>query len=377
MCYPISNRLRSAYTVSGHSSLRGCFDTGQKYATKYLVVGLFLSNKRFNTKSKLKYIPFARTFSRIAYPGGRNGRLNILIYHRVLDNLDPLDESIPDAKRFRWQMSLLQRYFNVLPLSKAVDLLYAGLLPSRSICITFDDGYRDNLEIAAPILKELGLPATLFIASDFLNIGIMWNDRIIEAVRNTSLDIVDLASLGLDVYHLNDVTKRRSTINGLLQRLKYLPIEERDRLTSVICDRLGGGSIGRLMLNPHEVLEIVKYGFQIGGHTVSHPILASMKAEESALEIGQGKADLEELLQDSIGIFAYPNGRPSTDYTSLHVQQVEETGFRAAVTTRTGVATGNDDRYQLPRFTPWDDAPVKFFFRLVLHGLDPKNRIFG
>jgi len=318
-------------------------------------------------------IPCVRTLARIAYPGGENGRFNILIYHRVLEEPDPLAPAIPDINRFRWQMDLLRRYFSVLPLSKAVDHLYAGTLPSRTMCITFDDGYRDNLEVAAPILKEMGLPATIFIAAGFLNDGMMWNDRIIESIRSTSLDQIDLAELGFCRYILESDIQKIQAIHNLLSKLKYLPIDERDNKTDLVCERLGGIPKKSLMLHREDLPRLSEYGFEIGGHTVSHPILVRMEDKQAANEIQNGKTELEKLVNKPVNLFAYPNGLPNIDYSEIHVQQVSEAGFKAAVSTHPSVAMKSDDRFQLPRFTPWDHAPIRYLARLILHGLKPAN----
>ena len=107
-----------------------------------------------------------------AYPGGARARMAILIFHRVLPQPDPLLPDVPDVSRFRWQMQLLADYFRPLPLAEAAQRLAGGDLPPRSICVTFDDGYRDNLDCAAPVLEETGVPATVFVAPGFLGDGL-------------------------------------------------------------------------------------------------------------------------------------------------------------------------------------------------------------
>src|SRR6185295_12429728 len=95
------------------------------------------------------------------------GRLLILTYHRVRPEPDGLITDNAHAAGFRRQMQVLARAFAVLPLIEAVERMLAGTLPSRAVCITFDDGYADNAEVAAPILADFGLPATFFIATGF------------------------------------------------------------------------------------------------------------------------------------------------------------------------------------------------------------------
>src|SRR6266498_549109 len=116
-------------------------------------------------------------------PRGNRARLPVLILHRVNALHDPLFPAEPDAADFERKMRWIANWFNVLPCEEAIERLATGDLPERALCITFDDGYADNVTVALPILKRLGLHATFFIATGYLDGGSMFNDRIIHAVR--------------------------------------------------------------------------------------------------------------------------------------------------------------------------------------------------
>src|SRR5262245_19841153 len=105
----------------------------------------------------------------------RTPRLSVLAYHRVLPAPDPLRPSEPTAAEFEQRMRWVKANFNVLPLTEAVGALREGRLPERALSITFDDGYADNHDIELPILARLGLPATFFVATGFLDGGCMFN----------------------------------------------------------------------------------------------------------------------------------------------------------------------------------------------------------
>src|SRR5688572_5614648 len=121
-------------------------------------------------------------------------------------------------------MALLQREFNVLSLGEACARIERGALPARAACITFDDGYADNEEVALPILKRLGLRATFFVSPGFCDGGIMFNDAVIEAVRRAPAATYDLCSLGLGSHAVGDRGSRRRAIDTLIARLKYRPV---------------------------------------------------------------------------------------------------------------------------------------------------------
>src|SRR5262245_43246607 len=96
-------------------------------------------------------------------PAGERSRLTILIFHRVCARADPLFPDELDVASFESRMVWVKRWFNVIPLSEAIDGLRGGQLPERPLAVTFDDGYANNAKLAAPILGRLGLPATFFI----------------------------------------------------------------------------------------------------------------------------------------------------------------------------------------------------------------------
>jgi peptidoglycan/xylan/chitin deacetylase (PgdA/CDA1 family) len=299
------------------------------------------------------------------------GTLSILIFHRVLQHADPLLSDLPDAATFERLVALLVARCTVLPLHDALSRLKAGALPNGAVAFTFDDGYADNHEIAMPILKRHGVTATFFVATGFIDGGIMWNDRIIESVRHTKLEIMDLGEIGIGVVPVNTVEARRTALSTLLTRLKYLHSENRRRAVDRIVEiaqtkeTLPTG----LMLTSTMVKGLAAAGMEVGAHTVSHPILARMEDADARSEIAESREQLVELLRQPVRIFAYPNGRPRTDYASAHVSMVREAGFEAAVTTSSGAARPGDDMYQLPRFTPWDQPGELFLLRLLRNRL--------
>lgn len=297
-------------------------------------------------------------------PGGSNNRLSILIYHRVLPQKDPLFPGEVDASEFEQQLRLLKSCMNFISLSDAVSGIRRGNLPPRAACITFDDGYADNAEVALPILQKLGIPATFFVATGFLNGGRMWNDSVIEMVRRVS-GLLDLRSIDLGSFEVATTPQRQQAISTLIGMLKYLPLDERSMQIERMGDRLQLELPANLMMTSAQVAQLHNAGMEIGGHTVSHPILARLSSSNALREIADGKESLEDIIQAPVRFFAYPNGKPGQDYLSEHVRIVKDLGFEAAVSTAWGAMPANADLYQLPRFTPWDRAAHKFVLRVA------------
>ncbi len=305
-------------------------------------------------------------------PHGERSRLSVLIFHRVRAAVDPLFPTEPDAERFEAQLRWVRDWFHVLPLPDAVASLRKGDLPARPLCITFDDGYADNATIAVPILRKLGLTATFFIATGYLNGGHMWNDTVIEAVRAATGPRLDLTALGLGSFEIEGIAARRSTIDSLLRQLKHLPWAERQRKCEQIAAAAGVPLPGDLMLTDDQVREMHRAGMTIGAHTVTHPILATMADADARREIAESKQYLASLLGAPLTMFAYPNGMPGRDYNAKHVAMVREIGFDAAVSTAAGTAHQGSDLYQIPRFTPWDRTRWRYALRLARNARQQK-----
>lgn len=298
-------------------------------------------------------------------PAGPRARLSILIFHRVLAAADPLLPELPTATEFEATMRWVRDWFNVLPLPEAVARLGSGTLPPRAMAITFDDGYADNEELAAPILQQLGLTATFFVSTGYLGDGCMWNDRIIEALRATRHERLDLGGLGLDAFETTGAAQRRAAILAILKGIKHLEPQARMAAVAAIEAAAGVGTPPRPMMSNEQVRRLRDRGMQIGGHTVTHPILTRLDRDAARAEIAEGKRQLESLLDEPVELFAYPNGVPLQDYAAEHVAMVRECGFTAAVSTAWGAAGGGSDRYQLPRFTPWDRTRLRYGLRLL------------
>ncbi len=309
--------------------------------------------------------PVFRRAATAVSPGGNRGRLLILIYHQVLDGPDPLRPGTVTRDDFAWQMATLAACFNVLPLAEAARRLEEGTLPPRAVAITFDDGYRDNVDNALPLLQANGLTATFFITTGTLG-RYMWNDAVIESVRRAPGSGLDTGPLGLGVLPVDDEAARVATLYRMLRALKTWPRERRDAAVAALLESTGTPAPEGLMMDTGHVRMLSAAGMGIGAHTVTHPILTRIDREQARDEITEGRDSLEAITGDRIPLFAYPNGRPGDDYTASHVELVRELGFSAAVSTAWGANRRGVDRFQLRRLSLWDRTPERFATRLLL-----------
>ena len=300
-------------------------------------------------------------------------RFVILTYHRVLDN-DAINYPGDIAvEQFEMQMSMLSNYFNVVHLDKAISQLDGQSLGRRTICVTFDDGYKDNLVNAAPILKKYSIPGIVFIATGYTSGNCMWNDIIIEAIKNTSKDELELEKFGLGNYKLGSLEGRINTVSELLNKVKYLDEDEREKYALLVNNECETEIPRNLMMNESEISQLQAFDMKIGGHTVTHPILTKVSLQGATEEIVSGKEDLFKITHREADVFAYPNGRKNTDYTDEHVDIVKNAGFDMAVATNPGFVIISSDRFQLPRIVTWHKTKLKFFLFMII--LFIKNKL--
>ncbi len=299
----------------------------------------------------------------VASPGGRRARLVILTYHRVLPAPDPLLPDEPDRDQFQRQMMTLARLANVLPLPDAAQRLRDGTLPARAACITFDDGYRNNLDVAAPVLRNLGLPATIFVAQHAVERGIMWNDLLIEAVRVAPDG--GASAVPEFVEPLADSSARCALISSLLRSQKYRSLPDRWQFAMETYQAIAGKEPPRLMMAQEDVATLPRLGFDVGGHTVNHPILTTLAPQKARDEIVRNADWLATLTGLRPRSFAYPNGRPGRDFNATHEQMARETGYEVAVSTEWGAARTGSNVYSLPRIGLSETSSVAIFSRLL------------
>ncbi len=233
------------------------------------------------------------------------------------------------------QLVFLRRFANVVSLRDGVAQLRTGRgLPSRAVAITFDDGYRDNLDIAVPILRRLGLPATFFLTPEFLDGRTPWWETLAWTLRcspSTELtwrgERLSLADADL-----------RSTTETLTRDIKAMDEGARSASVADLSAELSvaGGRLESPMMSWEDATRLVRMGFAIGSHSTRHSILANENAAAQRADLIDARLRLQERLTNSVEILAYPNGRLE-DYNLTTVVAAEGAGHVAALTTTPGL----------------------------------------
>ena len=305
-----------------------------------------------------------RALTALASPGSERGRLLTFFFLRVLAQPDPLQPGEVDARRFDTILRWIGEQFRVLPPLQACEALAGGNLPARAAILTFDDGYRDNHDVALPILQRQRMKAAFFIATGYLGDGVQFNDRLTELFRELQGDSLDIGWLGLGTLKVGSLHDRLQALDRVREAVKYLDPEARleavERLQSA-CGVSGDAlRCGRVMMTPEEVASLAGNGMEIGGHTVTHPILQAVDDATAYEEIVGGRDALNGILGRAPLMFAYPNGKPGADFGSKHAAMASDAGFRFAFSTHRGVATRHTDPMLIPRFMPWHTDELRF-----------------
>ncbi|REL37248.1 polysaccharide deacetylase [Thalassotalea euphylliae] len=277
--------------------------------------------------------------------------------------------SEPFAEEFDWQMQLVAKYYTPISLSDAIKALKSDTLPDNAICVTFDDGYLNNLTVAEPILRKYGIPATVYVATGYSGGSNMFNDRILDLIGDTQHAQFNLSAVGIEKQSVNDTQSRIRLAHKIIGKIKYLHFDERNEVVDRLYRDNQAQEYDARMMTPAQIQELAFKGVEIGAHTQDHPILASLDVEEQQRQIVASKEALEIILSQPVKHFAYPNGKLNDDYSEQTADIVKTLGFDSAVSTHWGISTVASDFHQMRRFTPWDATPVKFHLRMMLNQL--------
>ena len=301
--------------------------------------------------------------------------LAIVMFHGVEDRpLSPPCWHVLDSARFRRQLEYIGRHFTVLPLAEALDRLAAGTLPPRAMALTFDDGTRNLATHAVPVLRELQLPAAMFLATGPIGTGeTLWPDRLWLALARTSATAVDLTALGLGTRALTATSDRGHAYAAAVGRLKELDDAQRIAVLDSILAALGyrdgddGGPFH--MLSWDEAREMGSDGLvTLYPHSVTHPILAHCDDDKVKAEIADSCAALERETGLAPTIFAYPNGRMQ-DFDDRAKAVLRGRGVRWALSTKAGFADRRCDPLAVPRLAVGSDTSFDYFRLMVSGGL--------
>ncbi len=273
-------------------------------------------------------------------------RLTVLAYHRIDDPNSPdFDTFKPNVSatpsNFAAQMDYISRRFNVISIDEVVAWLRGQqALPPNPALITFDDGYRDNLDYALPVLQARNLPAVVFLATAYIGQAspFYW-DLIAYCFHHTVQDGVDLPLGGRRQW--DDEGSRTAVMMGWFDVLKKLPDDEKCSAVRQLPQALGvsipESAFAGLTMTWDQVRTMVANRVDMGAHTQSHPILTRVSLEQVRTEVKGSKERIEAEINRPVTSFAYPNGLPA-DFNPALQAMLPQVGIEAAFTLVPGPA---------------------------------------
>jgi peptidoglycan/xylan/chitin deacetylase (PgdA/CDA1 family) len=296
-------------------------------------------------------------------------RLSVFLFHKVPTAPDELRPAELTQQGFESALDFISENFKVIPLSDAVARIGRRHLQGGLAAITFDDGYVTWPQGVASTLLSRGLPATFFITTGQLQGDAMWNERLSWIIRNYPTEVIPGAALRLPDIPRGDRLQQQMALSRLEFHFKYLPPLIREEQLQWLEQQLPY-QMGRVEnMTEHDVRVLANHGFEIGGHTVTHPILAMCDRAGAMDEITKCKEHLENICRIPVRGFAYPNGRSDIDFSRLHVQWAKEAGYSYAVTSQPGIARHDTPIFQIPRFTPWGPSADRMTAQMIRRSL--------
>jgi peptidoglycan/xylan/chitin deacetylase (PgdA/CDA1 family) len=268
----------------------------------------------------------------------------VLLSHRVAAVAHDTHGLAVSPAAFRAQMEhLLREHWRVVPLRTLAAASAHGDPPDRVLALTFDDGYLDNLETAAPILAELNLPATFFLTAEARTRRTrFWWDVLAEALGSDRL--------AHDEWYARFKTSAPAVRDELLLRLAH---EMSVPLTSDDARPMLDDEVPRLRAFPL---------IEIGAHTVHHPSLPDLSPEECHREVFESRTALERLTGRPVTSFAYPFGAMSPDTVAM----VMAAGFEVAVACDDRGLRTREHHLRIPRLATREETGAELLARLCI-----------
>ncbi len=286
----------------------------------------------------------------------RRRALLIVCYHGVVESRESAAGSwnLITLKAFEEQIAFLSARYTVLPLDEALDRLWSGSLQGPTAAVTFDDGYRNNLTVARPVLEKHGVPATIYLTTGL--IGTEHGPWPVEA----SLSLLGSTAARLEVgpwssepILLDSRRDRELTVARLIEWLKELPPGQREQELGALRSALHATEqptpAELQMLTWEEVALLDGAGlFTFGAHTVRHEILSRLPGEALRREVDDSIRAVRERCESVSRTFAFPNGGPE-DVDDRAREAVARAGCVAALSTTPGLNVAATKRYFLHR----------------------------
>ena len=287
----------------------------------------------------------------------------VLLYHRVIQLRDASMAMAISPEHFAKHLKYLKEHYKIFSLEEMIAKAKDRELPERSLALTFDDGYADNLIQAKPLLEKFGVPATMFITSGKIDSDteFWWDDleRILLKTPKLPPQLEGVLPNGKKNWPTATREEIQTAYKDLFAICRPLAHDEIEKVLEGLCLWAQVSRKARpthRALRSDELKSLCQGGLiQIGVHTENHASLAAHPLEVQEREIQNGRNKLEKILDRPVKGFAYPFGVREEHYKKETVALVRKLHFSYACSTMAGcMRNGQTDFYQIPRFSIGD-----------------------
>jgi len=281
----------------------------------------------------------------------------ILRYHSIKKNPGTHDKEIDlsimhSEDEFRAHMEYLAQCANVVTMDEIAQSLDSNKkLPTGSIAVTFDDGFKDNFEIARPIMNQLGIRSTIYVTTDYIKYGkTPWFVRLrysfLNSEKNNWVDHKDKKT-----YVLDGAEQAKSAFSKACDNCCVMSNREQEKYVRSIEEELGVAELktNDMVMNFDDLRTLKNDGHTIGSHTISHPNLAYLNDKEIRFEMEESKKILESELKTDIAHFSYPNPALDPNWSEATTEICSQLKFKTAVLSEPGVVRQKDNPLLLKR----------------------------
>jgi peptidoglycan/xylan/chitin deacetylase (PgdA/CDA1 family) len=305
--------------------------------------------------------------------------LTVLTYHRIAHPMTAsnVDDGVVDARpeAFERQLLFLKRHCNVITLDDLLEFRNGAPLPANPVLVTFDDGYKDNHDVAMPILARHGIKAVFFVATGFLaERRLFWWDKVSYLVKRSQRETLELEypkkqTIVLGTSRVDRVRAVRATLKTIKA---YFGLDVERYLDDV--ERASGVSLSRdvelrmtddLLMSWDDVRSLRRAGMSVQSHTRSHRVLHTLSAAELAAELGGSREELEGVLGERVCAVAYPVGKGL--HCAPHARNaIRAAGYDLGFSNGTGINhVWRFDPLDVKRLSLEVDVPDSYFHGMV------------
>lgn len=292
-------------------------------------------------------------------------KIRNFLFHRVSPDRDYLWDPM-SVELFDKCIKYISSNYKVITIESLVDL---SLLDSKNnyATISFDDGYKDNIIYALPILEKYKVKASFYVVTDCIDKNIpTWTHILEYTFQNTKKSNINLQYVFLPEYlrvdKLNSVKERLEYVIKLKPFIKTINHEDRTQILNHISEYFNDVKLPELMMDWHDLNKLISNGHQIGSHTVSHCMLGTISdrnLQEKEL------LDSANIIFQKLGVFPTTISYPVGSYNATTIQISKRVGYKIGLAVKQDVYTPDkSDLFEIPRIELYNESWIKTRLRI-------------